>query len=125
MRAEAIGMRLQRGQQLASILLGEGDQAGGERERRRFGAARAKAGLGHAAAEQVACATAAQEGVEPGVEQAHGTSSNVRAGRGRNTNGMDGTDQAWRIASTAGDHGCMCRRWLPPMHSGFIASRSG
>ena len=74
MRAEAIGMRLQCGQQLGFLLLGEGNQAGGERERRGLGAARAKAGFGHrAAAEQVACATAAQEGIEPGVEQAHGT----------------------------------------------------
>jgi hypothetical protein len=35
MRAEAIGMRIQRGQQLGFLLLGKGDQAGGERERRR------------------------------------------------------------------------------------------
>ncbi len=49
MRAEAIGMRLQRGpSSSASLLLGKGDQAGGSAQRRGLGAARAKAGFGHA-----------------------------------------------------------------------------
>ncbi|MNT10206.1 hypothetical protein D3C72_1450230 [compost metagenome] len=125
-RAETVDVRLQGSQRIGFAALCQREQPGSECGRRGLRAATAVTGFGHrTTTEQVARAAAAQEGVEPGVEQAHGKVLLERR-RAEPARGAEGAGrQAWRMASTDGDQGCMRSRWLPPMHSGFIASRSG